>query len=207
MSAGTPARTAVPPAETMPRASASSSSGPDSRVSRPTSTRARPDHSVIARPSRSTSSGVSASRPRRHALRPCRSTAARTHLGLSERNEPSCSLYPASCDDPSRAGVYPGSALAELRSLAGLVQAGLLALDDARVARESPWRFSGTRSSGSASTSARATPCRTAPAWPEIHRRGRGSAGRTCPRRRPPRGARAPCCGARRGSTPRCCGR
>ena len=56
--------------------------------------------------------------------------------------------------------------LGELRRFAGFVQAGLLALDLARVAREEPSRLSGTRRLGSASTSARAIPCRTAPACP-----------------------------------------
>ena len=57
----TPPRTAVPPAETIPRANASSSSGPEARVSRPTKTRPPPAQSVAARPSRSTSSGVRSS--------------------------------------------------------------------------------------------------------------------------------------------------
>ena len=50
-----------PPAETIPRTTASSRSGPEPRVSRPTKTRPRPDHPVAARPSRSTSSRVSVS--------------------------------------------------------------------------------------------------------------------------------------------------
>src|SRR6266498_1489302 len=54
----TPARTAEPPADAMPRPSASSSSTPDARVSRPTNTRPRPDQSETALPSLSTSSGV-----------------------------------------------------------------------------------------------------------------------------------------------------
>src|SRR5262245_30153203 len=57
----TPPRTAVPPAEAIPRARAASSSGPEPRVSRPTNTRRAPLHSVAARPSRSTSSGVRSS--------------------------------------------------------------------------------------------------------------------------------------------------
>jgi hypothetical protein len=74
------------------------------------------------------------------------------------------------------------SALGELRRLARLVQAGLLALDLRASRVRKPSRLSGTRSSGSASTSARAMPWRTRPAWPVGHRRGRGRGGRTCPR-------------------------
>ena len=54
----TPPRTAEPPADAMPRASACSSSTPEARVSRPTKTRPRPDQSATALPSFSTSSGV-----------------------------------------------------------------------------------------------------------------------------------------------------
>ena len=54
----TPPRTAVPPAEAMPRATACSSSGPEPRVSRPTRTRPPPAHSVAAFPIRSTRSAV-----------------------------------------------------------------------------------------------------------------------------------------------------
>ena len=102
----TPASTAFPPADATPRPNASSSSGPDPRVSRPTKTRPRPDQSAEARPSRSTSSGVRSS-----------PTIPRT---------PSVPKY-------LRA---KGLALGELRRFAGLVEAGLLALDLARVARE-----------------------------------------------------------------------
>src|SRR5215218_1911208 len=119
----TPARTAEPPAETIPRASASSSSGPEPRVSRPTKTRPRPDQSAAALPSRSTSSGVR-SRP----------TTPRT---------PSVPKYARATGTTlcggGRCGEARGdaaSALGELRSLAGLVQPGLLALHDARVAGE-----------------------------------------------------------------------
>src|SRR6266436_5552159 len=98
----TPATTALPPADAIPRASACSSSGPDARVSRPTKMRPRPDHNVAARPSRSTSSGVR-SLP----------TTPRT---------PSVPKY-----------LRPKLPLAELRRLARLVQARLLALDNARI--------------------------------------------------------------------------
>ena len=47
----TPARTAFPPTDATPSANASSSSGPDPRVSRPTNTRPRPDQAADARPS------------------------------------------------------------------------------------------------------------------------------------------------------------
>src|SRR5204862_1473942 len=56
-----PAPPAFPPAETTPRANASSSSGPDARVSRPTKTRPPSDQRVAALPSRSTRSGVRSS--------------------------------------------------------------------------------------------------------------------------------------------------
>ena len=81
---------------------------------------------------------------------------------------------------PSRTAAGPTSAspggappeeaplpLRELRRLAGLVEPGLLALDDARVARQEALALETPRSSGSASTSARAMPWRSAPAWPE----------------------------------------
>src|SRR3954470_11292006 len=102
----TPATTALPPADAMPCASAASSSTPDARVSRPTKMRPRPDQSVAARPRRSTSSAVRSS-----------PTTPRT---------------------PSVPKYWRGIrlALAELRGLARLVQPGLLALDDACVARQ-----------------------------------------------------------------------
>src|SRR5438093_4977653 len=99
----TPATTALPPAEAIPRASACSSSGPDARVSRPTKIRPRPDQSVAARPRRSTSSGV-----------------------RSLPTTPRTPSVPKYC----RAKL----ALTELRRLARLVQARLLALDDPSVA-------------------------------------------------------------------------
>src|SRR3954468_10715866 len=57
----TPPSTAFPPAATTPRTNASSSSGPEPRVSRPMKTRPRPHQRVTALPSCSTSSGVSVS--------------------------------------------------------------------------------------------------------------------------------------------------
>src|SRR5579884_1492940 len=104
----TPPSRQSPPAETTPRANASSSSTPDARVSRPTNTLLAPVQSAAARPSRSTSSDVSRS-----------PTIPRT---------PSVPKYLR-----AMRRVLP---LAELRRLACLVQAGLLALDLARVARE-----------------------------------------------------------------------
>src|SRR5690242_4836777 len=95
----------------MPPARAASSISPDSRVSRMTSTRGAcaADWSVAARPSASASSAVSRS--------------------------------PATPRTPSvpksfRAKALGGLALAELRALARLLQSGLLALLDARVARQ-----------------------------------------------------------------------
>src|SRR5919108_2108074 len=104
----TPASTALPPAETTPRANASSSSGPDARVSRPTKTRPPFDQSVTARPSRSTRSGVR-SRP----------TTPRT---------PSVPKY--------RRAMRATLALGPLRRFARLLQPGLLPLHDPRVPRE-----------------------------------------------------------------------
>ena len=54
----TPPSTALPPTDATPAAKASSSIGPDPRVSRPMNARPRPDQSAAARPSRSTRSGV-----------------------------------------------------------------------------------------------------------------------------------------------------
>src|SRR3954466_15617995 len=104
----TPATTAAPPAETTPRANASSSSTPDARVSRPMKTFPAPIQSAAARPSRSTSSGV-------------------TNFPTTPRT-PSVPKY--------RLATRETLTLRELRGLAGLVQAGLLALDLACVARE-----------------------------------------------------------------------
>src|SRR3954454_5448024 len=105
----TPPRMQSPPADTTPRANAVSSSTLEARVSRPTKTLAAPVQSDAARPRRSTSSGVSSS-----------PTTPRT---------PSVPKY-------LRARAGKRLPLAELRRLARLVQAGLLALDDAGVARE-----------------------------------------------------------------------
>src|SRR5262245_520251 len=101
----TPASTALPPAETTPRAKASSSASPEPRVSRPTKTRPPPLQSVAALPSRSTRSSVRSS-----------PTTPRT---------PSVPKYRL---------IAARLALRELRRLARLVQAGLLALDLARIA-------------------------------------------------------------------------
>src|SRR4051794_17915704 len=57
----TPASTALPPAEAIPVANASSSSSPLARVSRPTKMRPRPHQAAAALPSRSTRSTVSVS--------------------------------------------------------------------------------------------------------------------------------------------------
>src|SRR3954451_13794415 len=105
----TPPRIASPPTETTPRAKASSSSTPDPRVSRPTNTFDAPVHVAAARPRRSTSSGV--------------------------RNSPTTPRTP-SVPKYLRARVGKGLPLAELRRLARFVQAGLLALHDARVTRQ-----------------------------------------------------------------------
>src|SRR3954452_23393694 len=94
----------------MPAARAASSISPDSRVSRMTSTRgaSASDCSVAARPRARASSAVSSA-----------AAAPRT------RSAPK-----------SWRAKAPRLALAELRTLARLLQAGLLALLDARVARE-----------------------------------------------------------------------
>src|SRR4051794_30150281 len=105
----TPPRMQSPPTEMTPRANASSSSTPDARVSRPTKTFAAPVQVAAARPGRSTSSGV--------------------------RNSPTTPRTP-SVPKYLRAMRWPELPLAELRRLAGLVEAGLLALDLARVARQ-----------------------------------------------------------------------
>ena len=121
----TPASTAVPPAEATPRANASSSSSPEARVSRPTKTRPPRDHSVAARPSRSTSSSVMNS-----------PTTPRTPSVPKYRLAKGRSLTGARVPKNRTGATAPGLALRELRRLARLVQAGLLALDDARVARQ-----------------------------------------------------------------------
>src|SRR4051794_4388214 len=104
----TPPRKQSPPAETTPRANASCSSTPDARVSRPTNTFWAPVHRDAARPRRSTSSGV------RNSPTTPRTPSVPKYFRANARNLP----------------------LAELGRLARLVEAGLLALDLARVARE-----------------------------------------------------------------------
>src|SRR5436190_21053739 len=102
----TPACTARPPADTMPSASASSSPGPDSRVSRPIRTRdSSPAHAAAAAPSSRARSTV-------------RSTPA----------------TPRTPSVPNNARTGGRSALRELRPLAGLLETRLLALDLAVVA-------------------------------------------------------------------------
>src|SRR5213076_2615378 len=105
----TPPTMQSPPAETTPRAHASSRSMPLARVSLPTNTSAAPVQSDAARPSRSTSSGV--------------------------RNSPTTPRTP-SVPKYLRAKAGKQLPLAELRRLARFVQAGLLALHDARVASQ-----------------------------------------------------------------------
>src|SRR5262249_6534143 len=85
----TPASTAVPPAEAMPAANASSSSGPLALVSRPTKMRPRPHQSAAALPRRSTSSAVrkSPTTPRTPSVpKYCRATA-RDDSGLHREHE------------------------------------------------------------------------------------------------------------------------
>src|SRR5215212_7030885 len=104
----TPASSASPPAAATPAATPASIISPDSRVSRITSTRgaAAPASAVAARASASDSSAV-------------RTSPA----------TPRTPSVPKSLRDNRLA-------LRELRALPGLLQAGLLALLDARVARE-----------------------------------------------------------------------
>src|SRR5215213_6469255 len=104
----TPPSSASPPAAATPAATAASSISPDSRVSRITSTRGRSAAArwVAARASASDSSAV--------------------------RNSPATPRTPSV---PKSLRAKP-LALRELRPLAGLLEAGLLALLDARVARE-----------------------------------------------------------------------
>src|SRR5579875_2143229 len=114
----TPASSASPPAAVMPAAIAASSISPDSRVSRTTSTPGRwsgvrGSLAVAVRASASASSAV--------------------------RNSPARPRTP-SVPNIWRAIVAAAGALAlgELRALPGLLEAGLLALLHARVAREEP---------------------------------------------------------------------
>ena len=117
----TPPRTAVPPAETIPRASASSSTGPEPRVSRPTKTRPRPAQSR------------SAPEPLDEVGRERLADDAANAVGSEVR----------ASHEWRRAVTRAGRrldgrvlALRELRRLARLVQAGLLALHLTGVARE-----------------------------------------------------------------------
>ena len=134
-------------------ANAASSSGPEPRVSRPTKTRPRPDQSVAALPSCSTSSTVRSS-----------PTTPRT---------PSVPKYRRKS----------GLALGELRRLARLVEAGLLALDLACVAREEALALQrdaqlriGLDERPGDAVANRAGLAATG------RRRARGRGGRTCPR-------------------------
>src|SRR4051794_719078 len=110
----TPASSASPPAAATPAASALSSIGPDSRVSRTTSSRGRPApdearaRCTTARPRASASSAVS------------RSPATPRTPSVPNR----------------RRGMAATLTLGELRALAGLLQAGLLALLHPGVAGE-----------------------------------------------------------------------
>src|SRR5918998_4738381 len=104
----TPPSSASPPAAAIPAATAASSISPDSRVSRITSARG------VAPPTRSAGAGASAS-----ASRPV-------------RNSPASPRTPSA---PKGVRAKP-LALGELRALAGLLEACLLALLHARVARE-----------------------------------------------------------------------
>src|SRR5262245_35793614 len=136
----TPASTAVPPASTIPRVSAASRAGPEPRVSRPTSTRPRPDHRVAARPIRSTSSSVSASPTT--PLMPSGPNQRRAAAVSSTTTPPMSRFWSDTmryASVPAREGARNREialALAELRSLARLVQARLLALDLSCVSRE-----------------------------------------------------------------------
>src|SRR4051794_6547267 len=107
----TPPSSACPPAAATPAATADSSISPDSRVSRTTSTcGASPVRAVAARASARASSAV--------------------------RNSPATPRTPSV---PKSLRVKPGAlALGELRPLAGLLEAGLLAFLGARVARQEP---------------------------------------------------------------------
>src|SRR4051812_44705915 len=102
----TPPSSASPPAAATPAATAASSISPDSRVSRMTRTRARSCVAARARPS------------------------ARSAV----RNSPATPRTPSVPNSLRAMGA--GLALAELRALARLLQAGLLTLLRARVTRE-----------------------------------------------------------------------
>src|SRR5436305_8193598 len=117
-----PSRTS-PPAEAIPAASAASSISPDSRVSRITSTRGLdpPTSRVAAAPIDTASCAVSTSpaTPRTPSVPKCLRTDGTAPFA----------------DPPALNGLRP-LALGELRLLAGLLQAGLLAFLDARVTRQ-----------------------------------------------------------------------
>src|SRR5438105_6674922 len=108
----TPPRSAWPPAAAIPAASAASSISPDSRVSRTIRTCGASDGVIAAaaRPSDSASSAV--------------------------RNSPATPRTPSVPKRRAGALTRLGSALGELRALASLLQAGLLALLGAGVAAE-----------------------------------------------------------------------
>src|SRR5947207_1208510 len=112
----TPAVCARPPAAVIPSTSAASSQPPDSRVSRPISTRPPPVKRAAAAPSPRESGAV--------------------------RSDPATPRTPSV--PKSLGGAFMGacwraaSALGELRPLARLLQAGLLALDLTRVAGQEP---------------------------------------------------------------------
>src|SRR3954447_5328197 len=109
----TPAVSASPPAATMPSTSARSRAGPLSRVSRPSTIRAPgPAVRAAAAPSARASSSV--------------------------RSTPAMPRTPSVPNSLRTVLTGRGSALRELRALAGLLQPGLLALHDARVARQEP---------------------------------------------------------------------
>src|SRR3954452_5961545 len=109
----TPARSAIPPAEAMPAHSASSSSGPDRRVSRPTST-----------------TGARSATPRSRTSRTAAEPSASASCGLRD----GLFATPRTPSVPNSRPLTRPLALRELRAPAGGLQAGLLALDLARVA-------------------------------------------------------------------------
>src|SRR4051794_34701832 len=105
----TPPSSAWPPAADTPAASAASSISPDSRVSR-----------TIRTCGASAADVAAAARPR-----------ARARSAV--RNSPATPRTPSV---PNNVRITPCSALGELRALAGLLEAGLLALLDASVSRQ-----------------------------------------------------------------------